>query len=81
MKSRQAKISEEFRLNHANDNTGDLLLGATAIAEHLGINRRQTYRLIYGEHVPTFKLGGTVAARRSSLDKWLAEAEQGRVAA
>jgi len=69
-------------MDHSNDNgAGDLLLGATAIATHLGINRRQTYRLIYGDHVPTFKLGGTVAARRSSLDKWLAQAEQGRVAA
>ena len=68
-------------MNHANDNAGDLLLGASAIAEHLGINRRQTYRLIYGDLVPTFKLGGTVAARRSSLDKWLAQAEQRRTAA
>ena len=62
----------------ANDN--DLLLGAAAIAAHLGITRRQTYRLVHDEAMPTFKLGGTVAARKSTLDKWLAAAEQGRAA-
>lgn len=55
--------------------TGDLLMSANAIAKHLGITRRQTYRLVYDGIIPTFKLGGTVAARRSSLDKWVAELE------
>lgn len=59
----------------ANDNAGDLLMGAKAIAEHLGITPRQTYRLIYGDVLPTFKLGGAVSARRSSLNRWLAEQE------
>lgn len=61
----------------ANDNpSGDLLLGANAIAVHLGISPRQTYRLIYADAIPTFKLGGSVAARRSSLARWMAEAEK-----
>ena len=60
----------------ANDNTPDLLFGADAIAAFLGITRRQTYRLVYDGIVPSFKAGGTVAARRSSLTKWMAEAEQ-----
>jgi predicted DNA-binding transcriptional regulator AlpA len=62
----------------ANDNTeaGDLLMGARAIASHLGINIRQAYRLIYADALPTFKLGGSVAARRSSLAKWFADAEK-----
>lgn len=60
----------------ANDNSaGDLLMGANAIAAHLGITPRQTYRLVYDGLIPTFKLGGTVAARRSSLMRWLAEQE------
>lgn len=50
---------------------GDLLIGANAIAAALGITRRQTYKLIYGDELPTFKLGGSVAARRSTLIKWL----------
>jgi predicted DNA-binding transcriptional regulator AlpA len=65
-------------MDAANDNaiSGDLLMGAKAIASHLGINSRQAYRLIYADALPTFKLGGSVAARRSSLAKWLAEAEK-----
>jgi len=59
----------------ANDNAGDLLMGANAIAKYLGITPRQTYRLIYGGVLPTFKLGGAVSARRSSLSRWLAERE------
>lgn len=49
----------------------DLLMGADAIAEFLGVTRRQVYRLVYDEIVPSFKLGGTVAARKSSLTKWM----------
>ena len=68
-------------MHHHNDNTPDLLLGANAIAAHLGITRRQAYRLTYDAIIPTFKAGGTVAARRSSLDRWMAEAEQAGAAA
>ncbi|MEI2299301.1 helix-turn-helix domain-containing protein [Ensifer sp. MJa1] len=49
----------------------DLLMGADAIAGFLGVTRRQVYRLVYDEIIPSFKLGGTVAARRSSLAKWM----------
>lgn len=49
----------------------DLLIGAKAIAEFLGVSRRQAYRLISDGIAPSFKLGGTVAARRSSLTRWL----------
>lgn len=68
-------------MQHHNDNGGDLLIGANAIAAALGITRRQTYKLIYGDELPTFKLGGSVAARRSTLNGWLAGLEQGRAAA
>lgn len=49
----------------------EILMGANAIAKQLGITRRQTYKLIYAGEIPTFKLGGTVAARKSVLAKWL----------
>lgn len=59
-----------------NDNSvGDLLMGADTIAKFLGISRRQTYRLVYDGLIPSFKLGGTVSARRSSLTRWLADQE------
>ena len=62
-------------MEHQNDNSGDLLIGANAIAAALGITRRQAYKLIYAGDLPTFKLGGSVAARRSSLNSWLANLE------
>jgi excisionase family DNA binding protein len=67
-------------MQHANDNC-DLLIGANAIADTLGITRRQAYKLIYAGDLPTFKLGGSVAARRSTLNAWLTGLEQGRAAA
>lgn len=64
-------------MNHDNDNlpTKDLLMGADAIGQFLGITRRQTYRLVYDGIVPSFKLGGTVAARKSTLTRWMASQE------
>lgn len=60
----------------ANDNKpGELLMGAHAIASFLGLTDRQLYRLVYAGEIPTFKLGGSVAARRSTLTKWLDEME------
>ena len=56
-----------------------LIIGANAIADFLGITRRQVYRLVYDEVIPSFKCGGTVSARKSSLTRWMAEQE--RVAA
>ncbi len=53
----------------------DLLLGADAIADYLGITRRQVYRLVYDSVIPSFKAGGTVAARKSRLTAWMVAAE------
>lgn len=56
----------------------DLLMGADAIADFLGVTRRQVYRLVHDGIMPSFKLGGTVAARRSSLTKWMETVEGSR---
>ena len=63
----------------ANDNKspdGDLLLGVKAIGAHLGTTPRQTYRLIYETDLPTFKLGGMQAARKTTLAKYWAQKER-----
>lgn len=64
-------------MNNHNDSIidGDLLMGAPAIAKFLGVTQRQVYRLTYDKIVPHFKLGGTVAARRSSLASWMRQQE------
>ncbi len=54
-------------MHNENDNEADLLMGVEPIAKYLGVTRRQAYRLVYDKIMPSFKLGGTVAARRSSL--------------
>jgi hypothetical protein len=56
-------------------NTADLLSGARAIAEFLGIREKQIRHRIEAGLIPTFKLGGTICARRSTLNAWLAEVE------
>lgn len=53
------------------ENNLEILAGANAIAAALGLKRRQVYALIDNGHLPTFKLGGTVCARKSTLAKWL----------
>jgi predicted DNA-binding transcriptional regulator AlpA len=55
-----------------NDRTaGDLLIGARAIALFLGVTPRQVYHLAEQRTAPSFKVGGSVAARKSSLNSWL----------
>jgi len=62
----------------ANDNMrGDVLMGAGAIAAYLGLTARQVYRLVYADEIPAFKLGGSIAARRTTLARWLDDVENG----
>lgn len=53
----------------------DLLYGATAIAEFLGLTEAQVYHL--AKTIPTFKIGSRVCARRAELVEWLTS--QGRM--
>lgn len=53
----------------------DLLHGLPAIGRYLGIGARQAAHLKDAVGLPCFKLGKTVAARRSTLNAWLAERE------
>ncbi|TIX89206.1 helix-turn-helix domain-containing protein [Rhizobium sp. P44RR-XXIV] len=72
MRNRGGTVS---KTNPANDNQGDLLLGAPAIANFLGVTQRQVYRLVADRLIPSFKLGSTISARRSSLTAWMDGAE------
>lgn len=49
----------------------DMLIGAKAIADETGFKVRTVYRLAELGEIPTFKLGGTLAARRSELNEKL----------
>ena len=52
----------------------DMLRGADEIAEFLygdGEQRRKVYHLVATSHLPVFKLGSMICARRSILLKWI----------
>lgn len=65
----------------ANDNIADdLLRGADAIAAFLGFPRRSVYHAVTKNHLPHFRLGETVCARKSTLTAWIASQEQAKAA-
>ncbi|MDX1240582.1 excisionase family DNA-binding protein [Sinorhizobium medicae] len=61
----------------ANDNlAADMLRGADAIAQYMGLPRRSVYHAISKGHLPCFRLGETVCARKTTLLAWIAGQEQ-----
>lgn len=60
-----------------NDNlANDILRGADAIAAFLGFPRRAIYHLVSKGALPSFRLGETVCARKSTLTAWISEQER-----
>lgn len=58
----------------------DLLHGAEAIAEFMfgdPKQRRKIYHMVEMQKLPTFRLGGILCARKSTLMKWIEEQERG----
>lgn len=62
----------------SNDNSlaADLLRSAEAIADYLGFPRRAVYHAVAKGHLPYFKIGETICARRSTLTAWIAQQEK-----
>ncbi len=55
---------------------GELLYGAAAIAEFLGVERPVAYHWIETKGLPAFRIGGKLAARPAALRAWIAEQEK-----
>lgn len=55
--------------------SNDVLRGGDAIADYLGLTRRQAYHAIAAGHIPTFRVGAIVCARKSTLLSWIAKQE------
>lgn len=53
----------------------DLLYGVPAMSTYLGLTEAAVYHLTRREDFPSFKIGGKVCARRTSLNQWLVEQE------
>ena len=81
MKTAKLKSSET-------DLASDILVGAGAIAMYLFGDAKERKRVYYfaspssakGERIPTFKIGATICARRTTLRAWIA-AKEGRATA
>lgn len=53
----------------------DLLQGYAAIGAHLNMTPDATKHRVKSERIPVFRMGRIVCARRSTLDRWVAERE------
>lgn len=54
----------------------DMIRGADAIADWMGLNRRQIYHLAATSRLPVFKMGSILCARKSRLMDWIKEQEE-----
>ena len=66
----------ETKLMTDTASTPDLLYGATAIADFLGVKRSVVYHLIETRRLPSFKVGKVVCARRSTVTAAFERLEQ-----
>ena len=53
----------------------DLLMGADAIGDFLGVPKQRIYYLANTVEIPFFRMGSTVCARRSRLVEWVEDQE------
>lgn len=53
----------------------DLIFGAEKIAKALGLTRRQVYHAAASGYIPSFRIGATICARRSTLLSWIEDQE------
>lgn len=56
--------------------SADLLYGVKAIGAFLGLTRPQAQHRIDAGELPTFRMGGTICARRTTLRAHLAKLER-----
>ena len=55
----------------------DMIVGALAIADHLGLTRRQIYAHVERGHLPAFRIGALLCVRKSTLERWIESQEAG----
>jgi hypothetical protein len=58
----------------------DLMVGAKPIAEFMGLPVRQIFYLAETGRLPLFKIGNKWAARKSAIERHLANLENGKAA-
>lgn len=58
----------------------DLVIGADAVACFLGMTKRQVYGCMERRHMPLFKIGAQICARRSVVLAWIQAREMATMA-
>lgn len=53
----------------------DIVIGAQAISKLTGLSTRQVYHAAACSHLPTFKIGGHICVRRTTLKRFFEYAE------
>ena len=53
----------------------ELIVGAKAIAAILNVAPRRLYEMVDQGHIPTIKIGSSVAIRKSKLVAWISALE------
>lgn len=53
----------------------ELIVGAKAIAEAIGVKSKRVHNMSERGEIPVFKLGGSIAIRRSMLNSWISSLE------
>lgn len=48
------------------------------LSEYLKLNEKTAYRLASEGKIPGFKVGGSWRFRKSEIDRWIVEQEQGK---
>lgn len=54
----------------------DLVVGADAVAQFLGMTTRQVYGCVERRTIPFFKIGSQICLRRSVMMEWIARQER-----
>jgi len=58
-------------LLHGADDIARFIYGATSDERQAESNRRRVYHAADKHGLPTFKIGGTITARKSTILKWI----------
>lgn len=54
----------------------DMIYGAEEIGRFLGLPKRRVYHVVNMGHLPVFRLGSGICARKSTLIKWIRQQEE-----
>ncbi|SCX31077.1 hypothetical protein DSM25558_5113 [Agrobacterium sp. DSM 25558] len=59
----------------------EVIVGAKAIGEAIGVKTRRVHLMIDKGEIPVFRLGGSIAMRRSTLNSWISSLEAASLSA